>query len=276
MSSRREIRRMGTLAKIERIEGRRTCAAEAAEKRDKAAGECHSKRQDEADARQKRSAAWGRARSAGKSERRACEDAARRAAAQAPKGKRRAAGARLRKGCAAQGRSARKRATAEYRRERASHEAAVAERRTVCVSARGVRRAAFAACAAKVDERHERERRKLDRLEEERRRDAKKRRGGRRPPVSPAERDQEEIGRAAADLEAYPRGARALFERRPYWYLRAWKRARAEGRRLSLAEFVGHQAEEDQDAVQEAEEAAVEATVDEWIKDMERKWRRAA
>lgn len=276
LPSRRELAIMLAQARFERIETRAACGAKAEKARQEGAAACGADKAAEATAKGKRGAAWVKARGSFKRAAAKCPAERRAAAAAAPKGEKRAAGKAARSACRQDAREVEARERKAYRGAKASHETAKGQRQTVCGAARKVKGETFEACDAPARERFASARRRVELLEAERRDEAKRSRGGRRPPVSPAERAQEEIGRAYSDLGDYPDGYRTLFEQRSNWFLREWARAVKSGRRLSLAEFVAWWAHEHEAEVENAAQVEADRWLQQEIAKQAKKWRTAA
>lgn len=274
--SRRELRAMLAQARFERIETRTACGAKAEKARQEGAAACAVDKGAEQTAKGERSEAWAGARGAFKRAAAKCPAERRAAAAAAPKGEKREAGKVARAACRSGAQQVESKAFGRYRSAKQAHEAAKVERRGTCGAARKVKGQTFEACDAPARERFESERRRVERLESERRDEAKRARGGRRPPVSPAERVQEEIGRARSDLGAYPDGYLTLFDQRSTWFLKEWAKAVKAGRRLSLAEFVAWWAGEHEADVQAAAQADADRWLEQEIAKQAKKWRTAA
>lgn len=252
------------------------CAAAAdASQREKSSA-CAARRVDAGAAKERRGTTYRDARGSFGRAKRACAPSVETAKRAAPKGQKREAAKVARAACRTSARTEEAQKFGRYYRARRDHEAVNADRKVVCSAAKGARRRAFAECVAPALEKHGQERRSAEIAESERRQGAKLARGGKRPPVSPAERQQEEIARARADLEAYDDGARVLFDGNPNWFFRQWIAATKRGRKISLAEWTAHYAEENPDLVSEAQQENAERWADEQMKTMYRDWARAA
>lgn len=274
--SRRELKAMLAQARFARIETRAACGAKAEKAGREGAAECAEDKSAELGAKGARGEAWRDARGAFGRAAEKCPAERRAAAAAAPKGQKREAGKAARASCRSDARRAEGQAFKRYRGAKQEHETAKASRKDTCRSARSARGQTFEACDAPTRAKFEAERRRVEQLEHERRAEAKRARGGRRPPVSPAERVQEEVGRARSDLEAYPDGYLTLFDQRSAFFLREWARAVKSGRRLSLAEFVAWWAGEHESEVQAAIQDDADAWLQREIAKQARTWRKAA
>lgn len=274
--SRADIAAMLLRARFGLTTARDDCAERASDVQREKSSACDARRADVGAAKERRGAAYREARGSFGRAKRACAPSVDAAKATAPKGKKRDAAKAARESCRSSARVEEAQKFGRYYRARREHETATAERRSTCDAAKGARGRAFGECMAPAMEKHSQERRAAEIAESERRQSAKLARGGKRPPVSPAERQQEEIARARADLEAYDDGARAVFDGNPNWFFRQWSAATKRGRKISLAEWTAHYAEENPDLVTEAQQENADRWAEEQMRTMFRDWQRAA
>lgn len=270
--SRRELQRLGLELRLTRATGRDDCATVAQQAKRQAVTIYGEKKDQSTAAQLARAAAWQRIHAAKVETVAACAKAGAKVVELVPKSDRPRARRQVAARCDAYGSNAAQKARATYKDCRAVSEQAKGERSAAWTKARGARRETFESCMEPVRETTAAERRRLEVQEAQRRDEAKRARAGRRQPVSPAERTQEEIGRARSDLEAYPEGAALLFNQRPQWFVAQWTAARKRGRKISLAEFVALHAEESPEEVQQAQRADSDA----WLEKEFSKWKRAA